>query len=325
MKRTTNIITLALLILSGFGFVFPNGLRAEYPEKPVSLIAVWPAGGTVDMTARALAEAAKKTFPKPIVVVNRPGAAGTIGTAEIIRSKPDGYTIGITGGAVLTIQPHRTKLPYGPPEEYTPIMNIVNLPVCLAVRADAPFNTIQEFIAHAKANPGKLSIGHSGIGAVVHLDAEIFKQQAKIDVTIAPFQGGPEALSALLGGHLDALSHHPGLVMPHVKAGKLKVLGVFEEKRNPLFPDTPTFREAGYDITMAVYYLIIGPKGIPSKAFSMLHDSLKKAMEEPAFRKPLEEGGFEVAYQSPEDILKRLKVDYENSSKLVDQLQLKAK
>jgi tripartite-type tricarboxylate transporter receptor subunit TctC len=325
MKRSTGIISVVLFLLGGFGLSFPNSTLAEYPEKPVSLIAVWPAGGTVDMTARALAEAAKKTFPKPIIVVNRPGAAGTIGTAEAIRSKPDGYTICLTGGAVLTIQPHRTKLPYGAPEEYTPIMNIVNLPVCLAVRADAPYKTIKEFVASAKATPGKLSIGHSGIGAVVHLDAEIFKQQAKIDVTIAPFQGGPEALSALLGGHLDALSHHPGLVMPHVKAGKLKVLGVFEEKRNPLFPEVPTFREAGYDITMAVYYLIIGPKGMTPKAVSMLHDSLKKAMEETAFRKPLEEGGFEVAYQGTDEIKRRLKNDYESNAKLIDQLKLREK
>lgn len=277
------------------------------------------------MTARAITEAAKKYFPKPMVVINRPGAAGTIGAAEIIQAKPDGYTIGISAVAVLTIQPHRTKLPYGSPADYTPIIKLVNIPVCLTVRSDAPWKDINEFIDYARKNPGKLRIGHPGIGTIPHLDVELLKIMAKIDFTAVPFAGGAQSVPALLGGHVDAISQHPGEVLAHVNAGKAKVLGVFEEKRNPLFPETPTFKELGYDIVMGVYYLVIGPKGLDPEIVSMLHEALKKAMEDSIFKKPMESQGFQISYEGPEDIKKRLMHDYQQNAKLVELLNLKGK
>jgi len=323
MKR--GILYFILSLIAGISFLFPTPVLATYPEKAVTFICGFPAGGAMDMTARAITEAVKKYFPKPMVVINRPGAAGTIGAAEIIQAKPDGYTIGISAVAVLTIQPHRTKLPYGSPEDYTPIIKLINLPICFAVKSDAPWKTMQEVIDYAKGNPGKIRVGHPGMGTILHLDLEQLKVLAKVDMTAVPFVGGAESVPALIGGHVEALSVHHGEILPQVKAGKARVLAVFEEKRNPLFPDAPTFREIGHDITMGVYYLVIGPKGLSPQIVPMLHDALKKAMEDPIFPTAMEARGFEVSYEGPQDLKKRLIRDYEDNAKLVDLLKLKGK
>ncbi len=325
MKKKFFFLLLLSTLIAGVGLFSAQNTLAAYPEKAVTFFCGFPAGGAMDMTARAITEAVKQYFPKPMAVVNRPGAAGTIGAAEIIQAKPDGYTIGISAVAVLTLQPHRTKLPYGPPEGYTPIIKLVNIPVCLTVKSTAPWKTIQEFIAYGKANPGKVRVGHPGIGTIPHLDVELLKGMAAIDLTTVPFAGGAESVPALLGGHVEAISQHHGEVLPHVQAGKARVLGVFEEKRNPIFPDVPTFKESGYDITMAVYYLVIGPKGLSPQIVSILHDALKKAMEDPIFTKSMVGKGFDISYEGPEDLKKRLLQDYELNGKLVERLDLKGK
>lgn len=325
MKKRILSFPISITLIIGFGFFIPTQVSAAYPEKPVTVICVFPAGGAMDMTARALAEAARKYFPKPLAVVNRPGAAGTIGTAEAVQAKPDGYTIGITAVAVLTVQPHRTKLPFGSPEDYTPIIKLVNQPVCITVKQDAPWKTIQEFISYAKANPGKVRVGHPGIGTIPHMDAEQLKIMAQIDLTTVPFAGGAESVPAMLGGHVEAVSQHPSEVLAQVKAGKARVLLVFEEKRNPLFPEAPTAKELGCDITMGVYYMLIGPKGLSPQIVTAVHDASKKAMEDPIFRKPMETRGFDISYEGPQDLKKHLMLDYEQNAKLVETLKLKEK
>ena len=203
----TRILSFIFPLVLAIGIISfsPATTAAAYPEKPVTFFCGFPAGGAMDMTARAITEAAKKYFPKPMAVVNRPGAAGTIGAAEIIQAKPDGYTIGITAVAVLTIQPHRTKLPFGAPEDYTPIIKLNNLPICFAVRKDAPWKNMKEVIEYARANPGKLRVGHPGLGTILHLDLELLKGMAKVDMTAVPFAGGAESVPALLGGHRGPL------------------------------------------------------------------------------------------------------------------------
>ncbi|MEW6665426.1 MAG: tripartite tricarboxylate transporter substrate binding protein [Thermodesulfobacteriota bacterium] len=299
----------------------PGLSAAEYPERPVTLICGFPAGEALDITARTIAEMAKKHLPQPIAVVNRPGAAGTIGTAEIIRSKADGYTIGITTVAALTVQPHRTKLPYGPADGYTPIMKLINNQVLLAVKSTSPWKNAGEFIAHAKANPGKIRVAHPGLGTILHLDMEQLKEAAKVDLTLVPFSGSAEAVPAVLGGHVDAVASHPPVVMPHVKAGNLRVIGVFEETRNRNFPEAQTFKELGYDITMGVYYAIIGPKDLPVPIQEKIHAALKKSMEEAQFVKMAEDRGFTVAYEGPDALKARLVREYKANAKFVDLLQ----
>ena len=315
-------IAIAVVVLSSLALASP--VTGQYPERPVTLIAPFPAGGAVDIVARGLAEAVKKHLPKPVAVVNRPGAAGTIGISEVVQAKPDGYTLGLGAVAILTVQPHLTALPYRTPDDYLAVMKLVTLQVVVFVRSDSPWKTAQELLEHARANPGKVKVGVPGIGTILHLDLEHLKLLAKVDLTVVPFEG-PQQIPALLGGHVDMAMAHPAPVLPHVKAGKIRVIGVFQEKRNPLFPDAPTFKELGYDITLGVYYPLIVPKGTPKPVVQTLHDAFKKALAEPSFVELMKKSDIDIEYQGPEAITRELWTSFEQNGKLVEYLGLKKK
>lgn len=312
------ILALALMLVA---VAAPAG--AEYPERPVTLICPFPAGGAMDATARALADAMKKTFPKPLVVLNRPGAAGTIGNAELVQAKPDGYTVGISAVGVLAVQPHITDLPYKGPDTYTPVMKLVNLAMVLAVKQDAPWKTAQEFLAAAKRTPGKLRVSSPGVGSMLHLALEELKARASADLTHVPFAGNAEALPALLGGHVEGAILHPSEVGPHVQAGKARVLLVFEPRRLAMFADAPTARELGYDVAMGVFYALIAPKGAPAAVVQALHQAGKRAIDDPAFVTMMKTRGFDVDYQGPDAVTKELWDAYRRSEPLVKKLGLK--
>jgi tripartite-type tricarboxylate transporter receptor subunit TctC len=311
---------LALAIVLHLG---PVGLAAaDYPERAVTLICPFPAGGAMDIVARNLVEALKAHFPKPVVVVNRPGAAGTIGNSEVVQARPDGYTIGISAVAVLTVQPHRTDLPYKTPDDYAPIIKLVNLPVVLAVRAGSPWKTARDFLEAARAAPGRLRVGSPGVGTILHLDLEALKAEAKVDLTHVPFAGGGESVPALLGGHIDALTAHPAEVLPHVQAGKAHVLAVYQERRNALFPEAPTLRELGHDITLGVYYLLIAPKGTPPGVLTRLHDSARAATAEAVFQTMARTRGYLIEYKGPEALKQELWESYRKNEALLQKLGL---
>lgn len=317
--RYVLFLTLCLIHL-GWAAIAAKTVSA-YPDKPVTMICGFPAGGALDMTARAIAEAAKKDFPKGLVVVNKPGAASTIANAEVMAAKPDGYTIGIAATAPLTVMPHNTKLPYDKPDDYAPIMNLVDSPECWAVGGDAPWKTIEQFIDYAKKNPGAIRVGTAGVGTIFHLNVEQLKEMAGIDLTFVPFQGGAEVVPALLGKHVGAACLNLAEILPHVKAGKARILAVIEEKRNPLVPDVPTFKEKGYDMTMGAYYLLFGPKGLPKDIKTWLHDTFKKAMDNPIFSDPIKAKGFFIHYQGPDEITTRIMRDYKASAELVKKIK----
>lgn len=311
------LLLLGFILLGGF-----SPVAAEYPERPVTLICPFPAGGAMDIVARNLVEAMKRHFPKPVAVVNRPGAAGTIGNAEVVQARPDGYTIGISAVAVLTVQPHRTDLPYKTPDDYEPMIKLVNLPIVLAVKADAPWKSAREFLEAARSQPGKLRVGSPGVGTILHLNLEALKIEAKVDLTHVPFAGGAESVPALLGGHVEGLQVHPSEILPHVQAGKARVLAVYEEKRNPLFPEAPTFRELGYDLTLGVYYLLIAPKGTLAAIVKTLHDAAKRAADEPVFVNMAKTRGYAINYKGPEALKQELWDSYRKNEALIKTLGL---
>ena len=311
------LLLLGFILLGGF-----SPVAAEYPERSVTLICPFPAGGAMDIVARNLVEAMKRHFPKPVAVVNRPGAAGTIGNAEVVQARPDGYTIGISAVAVLTVQPHRTDLPYKTPDDYEPIIKLVNLPIVLAVKADAPWKNAREFLDAARAAPGKLRVASPGVGTILHLDLEALKSAAKVDLTHVPFAGGAESVPALLGGHVEGLNAHPSEIGPHVQAGRARVLAVYEEQRNPLFPEAPTFRELGYDITLGVYYLLIAPKGTPQGILKTIHDAARQGMAEPVFVTMAKTRGYAIEYKGPDALKQELWDSYRKNEALIKTLGL---
>jgi tripartite-type tricarboxylate transporter receptor subunit TctC len=302
-----------------------DSTQAAYPEKSVTMLCGFPAGGALDMTARAIVEAAKDDFPKGLVVVNRPGAVSTIANAEVMQAKPDGYTIGIGAVAPFTVFPHRKKLPYDTPDDYMPLMNLVDSPECLAVKADSPFKTLEEFVDYAKKNPGKIRVGMTGRGTIFHLNMLELIKKAGIDLTLVPFQGGAKVVPALLGGHVDAACLNVAEIIAQVKAGKSRVLATLEEKRNSLIPDVPTFKERGYDITMNAYYFLFCPKDLPQPVADWLLATFKKAMKSPIFIKPIRAKGLFVHFQGPTELKDRLWKDYKVSAELVKAMKAKKK
>lgn len=295
---------------------------AEYPERPLTLLAGYPAGGMVDIVARPLAEGMKKKFPKGIAIVNRPGAGGAIAVSEVVQAKPDGYTIILTPLSTLVIQPQMSDLPYKTPDDYEPIVNVIAYYPLLAVRADAPWKTAREFIAAAKASPGKLRIGYPGEGTSSHLNYEELKRLAGFSATNVPFGGWAESSVATLGGHIDAVVAQPGEVKPQVDAGKMRVLVVFQPKRHEYFPDAPTATELGYEVANGVWFLLMAPKGTPAPVVRYLHDAAKVAMAEPAFVGIAKARGIGVDYRPGDKLRADLWKEYKTHAEILKRLGL---
>jgi tripartite-type tricarboxylate transporter receptor subunit TctC len=256
---------------------------AEYPDRPVTAVVGYPAGGLADVTLRALGEGMKKKFPKGLAVVNRPGAGGSIGASEVIRAKADGYMLGITPISNLVIQPQAMDLPYRTPDDYIPVINLVSWYPLLAVKADAPWKTVAEFIAAAKASPGKLRVGSPGEGTSSHLNLEELKRLTDTNLTHVPFSGWAEGSPALLGGHIEGLVAQPGEVRPLVESKRMRVLGVFQPSRNASFPEAPTFKELGYAVHNGAWFLLVLPNGTPPEVVRYVHDAAKAAMDDAVF------------------------------------------
>jgi tripartite-type tricarboxylate transporter receptor subunit TctC len=275
------MIRLVLALLVVFASTVPAA--AEYPDRPVTAIVGYPAGGLADVTLRAMVEGMKKKFPKGLAVVNRPGAGGSIGASEVVQSKPDGYTFGLMPISNLVIQPQAMDLPYKTPDDYIPVINVVSWYPLLVVKADAPWKTAQEFIAAAKANPGKLRVGSPGEGTSSHLNLEELKRMVDANITHVPFAGWAEGSPALLGGHIEGLVAQPGEVRPMVEGKRMRVLGVFQPTRNAHFADAPTFKELGYPVHNGAWFLLLLPNKTSPDVVRHLHDTAKATMEDPAF------------------------------------------
>jgi tripartite-type tricarboxylate transporter receptor subunit TctC len=309
---------LAMLLL-------PGGVLAEYPERAVTVIAPHPAGGDTDQVARAITEAARKDFPKGIAVVNRAGGGGTIGIGEVVRARPDGYTLGSSPIAPLAVGPHRVQTPYKDANDYQPIIRVVKSAYTIAVLKDKPWKNFQELLAYSKANPGKIRMGMAGEGTISHLAVSRLLQLAKVDMTVIPFTGGVESVTALLGGHIDVNCQATSEIIPHVQAGNARLLVSMDEKRSPSFPDLPTLREGGLDVTCIIDHSIIGPKGLSPAIVSTLHNIFKRAMNDPVFIQTMEKRYYSIAYEGPEDLKKRLIQDYQIYGKLLQELGLTKK
>jgi tripartite-type tricarboxylate transporter receptor subunit TctC len=322
MKRF-QVTTWVLLALSLIAYpIWPDSASAKYPEKAVTVLTPHPAGGDTDTVARAIVEAARKDFPKGIAVLNRVGGGGTIGIVELVRAKPDGYTLASTPIAPLVVAPHRLEIPYKTANDYQPIIKMVASTFNLAVRKDKPWKNLQEFLAFCQANPGKVRVGVAAEGTIPHLVMARFARLAKLDLTIVPFTGGVESVTALIGGHLDANCQALSEIIPHVQAGGVRILLSFDETRTPILPDVPTAKETGFDMTGILYHSIIAPKGLPPELVSLLHQIFKTAMDDPNFRKVMEQKCYQIVYEGSEDLRKRLLEDYQGYGKLIQELGL---
>jgi tripartite-type tricarboxylate transporter receptor subunit TctC len=297
--------------------------QAGYPTRPIVFICPWPAGGTADTTMRALVGEAAKVLGQPIVVENRAGAAGMIGTAAMLSAKPDGYTIGQIPLSVTRFSQLGT-FKFDPLRDITCIARVNGQTFGIAARPDSPYKTLQEVVAAAKANPGKITYASAGVAGATHVGMEEFAMKAGITFNHIPFKGGAEAMQALLGGHVDLLADSSSWA-PMVDAGKLRLLAVWGEQRLARFPNAPTLRDAGYDVVVNAPNGVGAPKGLDPQVHAKLRDAFRRAALSEEFKKACDRIDSVVLYLDAEDYRKYIEASYANETKLIEALKLKDK
>ncbi len=292
---------------------------AEFPTKEVQIIIPWSAGGATDLIFRALGATTGKYLGQAVVVVNKPGGAGAVGYTEAMKAEPDGYTL-VSAITPLTILPHRVKTAYTY-ESFEPIINVVKDPGMFLVRSDSPWKSLKEFLDYAKNNPEMITVGNSGAGGGVHLIALAFEKAAGVKFNHIPFAGGGPSVTALLGGHVNAVSVSPPEGIEHVKAGKLKIIALFADKRFELFPDVPLVKEQGIDFVMGQWRGLVSSKGTPPDVIKKLHDAFKQGMEDPVFQKNAKDMAINLHYLGPEAFGKLMASDHESFGKLIKEMK----
>jgi tripartite-type tricarboxylate transporter receptor subunit TctC len=301
MERKKAYINTMVLCMSFIALICGNAIAAgDYPSKPVQVIVPWAVGGGTDISTRALVNTVQKFFPQPLVVVNRPGGAGTVGMTEFCKSKPDGYTICSNAWGPMITQPSLKKLEYTE-KDYIPIMQTYSAPRILCAYPSRPYNNMKEFIEYAKNNPGKIKVGIAGVGTTGHLAMLQMESEYGVKFNIVPMGGGGPQKVAVLGGHVDVATVITGEGGPFVVSGQLKALGVFDSKRFPEFPKIPTLAEQGYPIDSGVANFIMAPAGTPEPIIKFLGDSFKKGLEVSSYQEAIKKLKFNVEYLSPEE------------------------
>ena len=299
MNKLTTLISAAAMAL----FISsPGWAQADYPSKQITLIVPFPPGGVTDVLGRELARSLSKSLNQTVVVENRAGASGNIGTRHLARAKPDGYTLGVLAISSMTIAPHVTKnLDFSPSTDFTPITNLVTTPGAIVANINAPFNSLQDLITQAKQSPGKISYASVGNGSSPHLTAEMLSQQANIKLFHVPYKGAAPALQDLLANHIS-LSFESSLVttISHSANGRLKVLAMTGPTRSPLLPNVPTVAESGYPgFSAQSWFGFFGPAGLPKNIVETLNKAATEALRNREIIDRLEKLGTQPAPGSP--------------------------
>ena len=312
----------ALAVALAIATLFSAEARAqEFPSKPVTLIVPWPAGGSTDISMRAMAEVASRHLGQPITVENRAGGSGTVGPATMAASaKPDGYTIAQIPITVFRM-PLMQQTPWNAETDFTYIIHLTGYTFGVTASAEGPFKTWKDVVAYAKANPGKVTYATPGAGTSLHIGMEQIAAKEGIKLTMVPFKGGAETNAAVLGQHTMLQADSTGW-KPLVDAGKLRLLMVWTAKRSPNYPDTPTLQELGFPFVFDSPFGIAGPKGMDPKVVAKLHDAFKKAIDDPAVQATLAKYDMVVNYKNSADYVKAVKEVTDNERKVVETLGL---
>jgi tripartite-type tricarboxylate transporter receptor subunit TctC len=289
--------TIALLLLAAASAVAQG--QDAYPTKPVTMIVPFPPGGVADITGRPLAAMMEKALKQPVVVVNRTGAGGALGMSQVARSAPDGYTI-LMGLSSISIFPVSDRINGKQPsyemKDFAPIALISSDPTVLVVRAESPYKTLKDFIDSAKANPGKINYSSSGVYGTLHVSMEIFANAAGIQLFHVPYGGGGPAVTALLGGQVEALASGPAAAIGQIKGGKMRALAAWSDKRLALMPDVPTFKELGYDAEFYIWAGVFAPAATPQPILARLREAVRAAVNDPDFKAAMDKVATPISY-----------------------------
>lgn len=295
----------------------------KYPNKPITLIVPWTPAGPSDAVLRAFAESASRILGVSVICENKPGAGGALGAAAMMSARPDGYTLTQLPLGIYR-QPHMQKTSYDPIKDITHIACLTGYTFCIAASLDAPFKTLKEMVAYAKANPGKLEYGHTGTGTTPHLAIEDFSQKAGIELNPIAYKGASEIVQSILGGHIRMASSTTEII-PLVKEGRLRLLATLGSKRTKAFPDVATVKENGWDTISESPFGIGGPKGMDPAVVRVLNDTFKKTLDDPKVIETLDKFYQPVIYMNSEDYTKYAMRTFEAEKATVERLGLAKK
>jgi len=297
------------------------GAADAYPTKPITLIVPWAAGGSTDILARVLSEHLTKSLGQPVIVDNRPGASGNIGSAFVARAQPDGYTLLVGSMSTHAMNPAlMPKMPFKGVDDFTPLGLLAYVTNTMVVHPSVPANNVKELIAYARANPGKLAYASAGPGSTNHLSAVLFEKMAGIQMLHVPYKGGAPAVVDTVAGQTQLLFSAGTQTLPHVKAGKLKLLAVTEAKRSPLLPNVPTVGETIPGYELSVWYGAFGPKNMPPALVARLNTEINRVMSLPEVKAKMDAIGVETATSTPQEFGKILRRDADRYGKLIKDL-----
>jgi tripartite-type tricarboxylate transporter receptor subunit TctC len=325
MKRSCRaVIALAALLLAGEACTQARA-QANYPDKPIRMLAGFPAGGPSDIVARLIGDRLAEALGKPVVVEVMTGAGGTIATDRVVKSAPDGYTLLMATSGMIVVNPSLyPRLPFDPLKDLTPIIEISVQPNFLVVNNDLPANNVQELVALARAQPGKLSFASGGVGTSNHLAGELFKSMAKINIQHVPYRGVSVAVPDLLAGRIDMAFLVAPAALPQVREHRVRGFAVSALKRSPAAPDLPTMAESGFPgFDATTWYALMAPAGTPAAIVERLRNEIARSLAQPEFRKKFDEIGTEVTTRTFAEFVAALPVETQQWAKVIKEAGIK--
>ncbi|WP_434309531.1 tripartite tricarboxylate transporter substrate binding protein [Hominifimenecus sp. rT4P-3] len=318
MKMKRKVLAAAAVAVMALGLMGCSS-KGEFPSENINMIVPFGSGGGTDLLARVLGDAAKEELGQSVVVTNVTGASGTVGTAQAAEAEADGYNLIFNASGPMVLQPHMMDDLRYSLASFRAVAGIASEPTCLAVKADSPYQTIEDLAAAS----GTVTAGHTGVGTLHHLFQVQFFEKAGLDYKLVGFEGGAKLVTGLLGGNVDVISTVVSEMYSYVDSGEIRILAVSSPERSPLYPDIPTLKEKGFDIEMSLDFFLMAPKDTPDDVMKVLEEKFGKAAQSDAVKKFLETGHIGADYRTGSEMTEKLKQDSEMFAKIIAEAGLK--